>query len=588
MTTEAGSGYLSSCLSCAEIIAVLFFEVMRWDPADPDARDVDAFVLSKGHAAPILWAGLLEAGASGLDESSLRSGQGLSVARPTAANPWIKLATASLGQGLAAASGIALANRLDGIEARIFCLMGDGECAEGSVWEAAQLAADNRLDRLTAIVDVNGLQAGGPAPGRGDTAVLAGRFAAFGWQVREVDGHDVGQLLEALRAGTGAPTAILARTVKGKGVSFLQGAADWHGKTLDEEQMEAALRELGEPPPGRPVEARRVPARAPRSGAGFSPIPLAYGMGEQISTAKAFGDALTKLGERLPELVVMDADATEAAGTAAFAAAFPDRFFEANIAEQAMVGAALGLAVSGKIPCIGAPAAYLTRAYDFIRAAALSPPAHLVICGSQAGVSSGRDGASDLGLEDVAMFRALDGATILCPSDAVSAERLTELAMRSAGMVYLRTSQAPTPVIYESSQELEVGGSKVLAWSELDDLTLVAAGATVREAVQAYHRLLERGVRARVIDAYSVKPLDVLTLQRAAEETGTILVVEDHSMHGGLGDAVSSQVGRLGRVFRLGVTGRQAGGSADELMARHRLSSEAIEREVLAFLEAAA
>ncbi|AGA90328.1 transaldolase [Thioflavicoccus mobilis 8321] len=584
MTTAAGSGHPTSCLSCAELVAALFFDEMRWDPQAPEARDMDRFVLSKGHAAPILWAALKEAGAIDADLLTLRQIDSELQGHPTPAIPWVPAATGSLGQGLSVANGLALADRLDGIPARIFCLLGDGECSEGSVWEAAQFAADNGLDRVVAIVDANGLEQSGEAPYGHDTSVVAGRFRAFGWQALEVDGHDLGDLLVALeRTRDGGPTAIVARTEKGKGVSFLEGAEGWHGKALDEAERDRALAEITAPEIGVRVTPRRVGGGGEPSG-DAPPVPIAvdYAEGETVATRSAFGDALKKLGAQRNDLVVLDGDVKGSTKTATFEEAWPERFLEAQIAEQNMVGVALGLAASGKRPCVATFAAFLTRAYDFIRMAAHSRPPHLLICGSHAGVSIGQDGPSQMGLEDIAMMRALDGAAVLYPCDAVSAERLTEAALDHPGIVYLRTTRGKTPVIYAASETFSIGGSKTLAESPQDRLTLVAAGITVHTALEAHRRLRAQGLSTRVIDAYSVEPLDVETLQRAARETEGLLVIEDHNRHGGLGEAVAAQVGRLGRVFHLGVAGEPRSGTPEELLERHRLSATEIAREALA------
>ncbi|MCF7995807.1 MAG: transketolase [Chromatiaceae bacterium] len=595
MTSRAGSGHATSSLSCADLVTALFFHDMRWDPNAPGARDQDRFLLSKGHAAPILWAALSEAGAIETDPLTLRQIDSDLEGHPTPRNPWIPIATGSLGQGLAAVNGMALADRLDGIEARLFCLLGDGECSEGSVWEAAQFAADQRLEQIVAIVDANGLEQSGPAPYGHETSVLAGRFRAFGWRTLEIDGHDFGDILAALKATREpGPTAIIARTVKGKGISFLEGAEGWHGKALDDDQLAQALVEINEPDLRMLVEPRRLPSAEPtvatmarvaseraQQESGL-PLKVEYELGEEVATRAAFGAALQKLGSRFPDLVVLDGDVKNSTKTQDFAKTYPERFVEAQIAEQNMLGAALGLSASGKRPCIATFAAFLTRSHDVIRMAVHSQQPRMLICGSHAGISIGGDGPSQMGLEDIAMFRALNGTTVLYPADAVSAERLTEAGLEHDGIVYLRTTRGKTPVLYQSDERFEIGGSKTLAESTEDRLTLVAAGITVHTALEASTRLREQGVCTRVIDAYSVKPLDVETLQRAAEETGTLLVIEDHNRDGGLGDAVAAQVGRLGRVFQLGVSGEPRSGAPDELMERHRISGQHIEREALA------
>ena len=523
--------------------------------------------LLKGHAAPILWAVLHEAGAIEDDLGQLRRIHSSLEGHPTPTNPWVRIATGSLGQGLAAANGMALANRSDGIDARIYCLMGDGECSEGSVWEAAQFASLQGLGSVVAIVDVNGLEQSGPAPYGSDTSVLAGRFRAFGWTTLEIDGHDLVAVVESLReARQGGPTAILARTRKGHGVSFLEGAEGWHGKALSEDERDRALAELGQEPADIPVTPRRLGGAVSKGSGTYRGISVdEYRPGEEVATRSAFGDALRRLGDQMPDLVVLDGDVKNSTKTESFAKAFPERFAESHIAEQNMIGAALGLAVNGKRPVAATFAAFLTRAYDFIRMAGHSRPRHLLICGSHAGVSIGEDGPSQMGLEDLAMFRALDGCKILYPCDAVSAARLTELGLLTEGIVYLRTTR-----------------SKTLVSSDDDRLTLVAAGITVHIALEAQRLLREHGVPTRVIDAYSVEPLDVATLEQAARETGTLLVVEDHHLYGGLGDAVSGQVGRLARVFRMGITGEPHSGTPEELFERHHISATSVASEAIA------
>ncbi len=583
MTTAAESGHPTSCMSCAEIVAALFFRQMRWDPNDPHARNVDSFVLSKGHAAPILWAALHEAGAISDDPLSLRRFGSRLEGHPTPNSPWVRVATGSLGQGLAAANGIAAANRLDKIDARVFCLLGDGECSEGSVWEAAQFASLNGLSSVIAIVDVNALGQSQAAPYRHDTAVYARRFAAFGWRTIEIDGHDMAAVLNALsEAAASGPTAIIARTEKGKGVSFLEGASGWHGKPLSPEQTEKALAELGDAGPIARPEPRRVGQFTPRRPATIKDSEPGYKLGESVATRQAFGQALERLGALDPEIVVLDGDVKNSTETELFAKKFPDRFFEAYIAEQNMVGTALGLAVSGKLPFAATFACFLTRAYDFIRMAGYSRPPHLVLCGSHAGVSIGEDGPSQMGLEDIAMFRALIESTVLYPADAVSTERLTRAAMRVPGIVYLRATRAKTPVIYERNEAFPVGGSKTLRSTGQDKVAIVAAGITVHEALAAHDHLQRRGINARVIDAYSVKPLDERVLARAAAETRTLVVVEDHAIDGGLGDAVAAAVGALAPVHRLGIAKLPRSGKPDELLDHYGISRRAIVDKVLA------
>ena len=582
MTTAAGSGHPTSCMSAADIVAALFFEHMRWDPFASQARNVDTFILSKGHAAPLLWAVLSRTGAIEEDPMTLRRIDSSLEGHPTPNNPWVKVATGSLGQGLCAANGMALANRLDGIDARIYCLLGDGECSEGSVWEAAQFASLNKLSNIVAIVDQNALGQSGATPYGRSRGVIAARFRAFGWNVAEIDGHDLYAVNEALRSSSKTgPKAIVAHTIKGKGVSFLEGAEGWHGKALDSKQCEQALAELGPDEECPRVLARRI---AQLSTAPATPLPRVepnYHEGEKVATRKAFGEALTALGAA-PQVVVLDGDVMNSTYTELFAKQYPDRFFECYIAEQNMVGTALGLAVSGKTVVAATFACFLTRAYDFIRMAAHSRPKHLVFCGSHAGISIGEDGPSQMGLEDLAMFRALGESIVLCPSDAVSAERLTEAALRSEGIVYIRTARPATEVLYPNTAEFHVGGSKTLRQSDEDEATLVATGIAVYSALQAHDELRKQGVLTRVIDAYSVKPLDVESLRHAAEETRRIIVVEDHWLDGGLGDAVAAAVGGRATVEKLAVSAEPRSGTMAELFERYHISAHAVSDAVLA------
>lgn len=585
MTTEAGSGHPTSCMSAADIVAALFFAEMRWDPKAPEAADVDTFILSKGHAAPVLWAALHEAGAIAEPLSSLRRFDSTLEGHPTPRNPWVKVGTGSLGQGLSAAAGVAVANRIDGIDARVYCLLGDGECSEGSVWEAAQFASLNRLSNLVAIVDVNGLGQTGATPYGHDAAVFVRRFEAFGWRAVEIDGHDLQAILSVLAEARGnGPFAIVANTVKGKGVSFLAGADGMHGKPLDAEQRKKALAELGDPQGEAAVPPRRVGGRRTEAPVSVGPIAVAYDRDASVATRQAFGDALAKLGERLPDVVVVDGDVGNSTGTLAFTGDHAERFLQGYIAEQNMVGVAMGLAACGKRPFVASFAAFLTRAADFIRMAAHSQLPHIVFCGSHVGVSIGEDGPSQMGLEDLALFRSLSQSTVLYPADAVAAERLTELAAVTPGLVYVRTGRPKTPILYANDEEFPVGGSKVLRSSAEDAFTLVAAGVTVFEALAAHDELKKQGIATRVIDAYSVKPLDGATLRQAITETRGMVVVEDHWIDGGLGDAIAAELaadGHAAPIHRLAVRGQPRSGDPRTLLGRMGISSADIVREVV-------
>ncbi len=580
-TSEAGSGHPTTCLSAADIAAVLFFHVLRFDPKDPQARNVDAFVLSKGHAAPLLWAALHEAGAIDQDPLSLRRFTSPLEGHPTPLVPWVKVATGSLGQGLNAACGMALGKRLDGLDGRVYCLLGDGETAEGSVWEAASFAAHHGLANVCAIVDVNGLGQSGPPLFGHDTGPYAARFQACGFTTVEVDGHDVEALMAAFEVAAGtrdAPTAIIARTEKGKGVPAVEGKPGWHGKPLKKgKELEEALAALGpdEPGVGR-VEPRRLgpePAPAAPVDPSHGDLRPAYELGQEVATREAYGTALVKLGKVSRAVCALDGDTKNSTFSERFKDAHEDRFFECYIAEQGMVGAALGLAAEDKVPFASTFACFFTRAYDFIRMGVISRPKHLVLCGSHAGVSIGEDGASQMGLEDLAMMRALVASTVLYPSDAVSAERLTFEAAATPGIVYIRTSRPKTKVIYGNDERFPVGGSKTPRSSANDVATVVAAGVTVFEALAAADQL---DVPIRVIDAYSVKPLDVATLRRAASETRRLIVVEDHSAFGGLGEAVAAAVGDRAPVEILAVRDIPRSGTPREMLEHHGISARAI------------
>jgi transketolase len=578
-TAEAGSGHPTSCMSMADILSVLFFSEMRFDPRDPSGHDADVFVLSKGHAAPILWAVLKEAGAITEDLLTLRRLDSPLEGHPTPHVPWVRVATGSLGQGLCATAGMAWARRVDGAPGRFFCLMGDGESAEGSVWEAAQFASFHGLDNLCAIVVVNRLGQSGPTMYEHDLAVYEARFRAFGWEAASVDGHDVTAVRETFaraRETKGKPFAVIARTLKGQGVSFLADHENWHGKPVKKgEELQKAVAELGDTSITLAVEARRYPPITERAPATPTVSP-AYTIGQEVATREAYGTALASLAKSAPQVVAIDGDTKNSTYADRFKAVDPHRFAEAYIAEQNMVGAALGMSTEDKIPFASTFACFLTRAYDFIRMAAISKPSHLVLVGSHAGVSIGEDGASQMALEDLAMMRAITGATVLYPSDAVSAERLVETAARTPGIVYIRTSRPKTKVLYKNDEPFPVGGSKTLRSSAKDAVTVVAAGVTVPEALEAHDRLAKDGVDIRVIDLYSLKPIDAATLLKAASETKGFVTVEDHSVCGGVGEAVAGVVAGKAPVSILGVREIPRSGQPKELLAMHGLDADAI------------
>jgi len=572
VSSRAGSGHPTSSLSAAELMSVLVARHLRYDVARPHAANNDHLIFSKGHASPLYYSILLAIGAIEEDEFlTYRRRDSRLEGHPTPVLPWVDVATGSLGQGLPIGVGIALAGKkLDRLPYRVWVLCGDSEMAEGSMWEAAAQASYDGLDNLVAIIDVNRLGQTGPTRYEWNLDVYAGRLRAFGWHTIEIDGHDV-DAVDAAYAEAAAtadrPTAVIARTIKGRGVSAVENKNGAHGKPVEDEA--AAIRELGglrdiRLAPQRPqgsATAHGFPAQGPLA------LPR-YEQGQKVATRKAYGDALVALGRANPAIVVLDGEVGNSTYTETFARELPERFFQMYIAEQQMIGAAIGLQVRGWRPFAATFAAFLTRAFDFVRMAAVSQ-ANVSLCGSHAGVSIGEDGPSQMGLEDLATLRAVHGSTVVYPCDANQTARLLALLADQPGISYMRTTRQATPVMYGPDEEFTIGGSRVLRSSDHDAVTIVAAGITVGEALAAADRLAGEGVGARVIDLYSVKPLDVGTLVEAAEATGHVLTVEDHWPEGGLGEAVFSALAEAG----VGVAG--------ELLAvRHMPDSATPEQEL--------
>ena len=584
-TTEAGGGHPTTCMSAADLVAALFFAEMRYDPAHPQHEFADRLVLSKGHAAPLLYAAWAEAGfIPRADLLNLRKFTSDLEGHPTPRLPFVDVATGSLGQGLCAGIGVALNARRIGSDYRTYVLMGDGEAAEGSVWEAAAAAQFFDLDNLVGITDVNALGQSRGTQHEHDLGSFVRRWTAFGWHCISIDGHDMAQILGALaqaRSITGQPTMIVARTQKGQGVSFLAGQPNWHGKALKKgDELTRALAELDAQlvpePAGSAAEIRR-PAR-PSVPAG--PVPTAsmvaaphYALGDLVATREAYGTAIAKLGDLDPRVVALDADVKNSTFSERFEAKHADRFYQCFIAEQVMIGAAMGLASRGAIPFPSTFAAFLSRAADFIRMAAISG-LNVKMAGSHAGVSIGEDGASQMALEDLAMMSAEPNMTVLYPSDAVCAERLVAEAAYHPGPVYLRMSRPKTPVIYANDAAFRIGGSTVLRESAQDVATVIGAGITLFEALEAYDQLKAEGIKIRVVDAYSIQPIDVATMQRCAHETRRLITVEDHYPVGGLGDAVARAVAPSGAVVtRLAVREIPHSGTPGELVHHYGLSA---------------
>ena len=585
-TTAAGSGHPSSSCSAADLVAALFFGHMRYDPRNPRYPNNDRFILSKGHAAPLLYAAWAENGFIPVKELlTLRQLNSDIEGHPTPRLPFVDVASGSLGQGLGVGVGMSLCARLDNLDYRTYVLMGDGECAEGSVWEAASLAGVYQLNNLIAVIDVNRLGQSQPTAFGHNIDVYRKRFDAFNWRTEEIEGHDMEEILEVLgAAGLGKqPLAIIAKTYKGAGVSFMQDKEGWHGKACSKEEAAAAIAELqpkAQSGIGLPIPAPdQLPL--PKNEAPPSYPPINYKMGDKVATREAFGTALARMGDADQRIVAVDGDTKNSTYSEKFMKKFPERFFECYIAEQNMVGVATGFGTRGKVPFASTFAAFFTRAHDQIRMASHSM-ANLKLVGSHVGVSIGEDGGSQMGLEDLAMMRAIAGSIVLYPSDAVCAEKLMEHMAQTHGIAYLRTSRPKTPVIYSNEESFPIGGAKVLRQSANDKVTVVGAGVTLFEALQAADELAKDGISITVIDAYSVKPLAKDLLRSAAQKTNNlILTVEDHYPEGGLGDTVAGELSTDGiRVHKLAVFEAPRSGKPEELMAKYGIDAAAIAKKV--------
>ncbi len=588
-STSAGSGHPTSSMSAADLLAVLVTRHLRYDWNDPHAPGNDHLIFSKGHASPLLYAVFKAVGVVGEDELMTgyrRFGQRLQ-GHPTPVLPWVDVATGSLGQGLPDGVGVALAGKyLERRPYRVWVLCGDSELAEGSIWEALDKASYYRLSNLIAIVDVNRLGQRGPTELGWNLDAYARRAEAFGARVLVIDGHDASAIDDAMAAAENEngeqPTVILARTVKGRGFSEVEDSPDWHGKPFPPDMAERAIAELG--------GIRNMVLHGPRPASGthhavtepsIADVPRPrYAVGDRVATRTAYGDALVALGAHDPRVVALDAEVSNSTYADRFAHAYPDRYFEMFIAEQQMVAAATGMAARGYRPFASTFAAFLTRAYDFIRMAAISG-VELRLVGSHAGVEIGADGPSQMGLEDIAMFRAMHGSTVLYPSDATSTAALVEAMAATPGITYLRTTRGAYPTLYADGETFPIGGSKVLRSSDHDHVILIGAGVTLHACLDAADLLAEQGIHARVIDCYSIKPVDTATFTAAATATGGRLVIaEDHHPEGGLGSAVTDALLAAGtpdlRVARLAVREMPGSGSGPELLAWAGIDAEHI------------
>lgn len=595
MTSVAGSGHPTSALSAADLVAALFFHAMSYDPNNPRHPNNDRFILSKGHACPLLYAAWKEAGV--LTEKELytyRNFDSVLEGHPTMRFAHTEAATGALGIGLSIGVGLALSTRLDALSCKTYVLLGDGELAEGAVWEAAELAHFYKLNNLIAIVDCNRLGQSAETVHGHHAHRYEEKFAAFGWKTFLVDGHNMQQIVDVLdraRAVDNVPVVIIAKTFKGYGISQAQDKLGYHGKAFSKEELNTIFIELEK----KFSEAAafdthsyewkpKLPATAdvrPEEDVVFHEPP--FKVGELLATRKAYGFALREAGARSGRTVALDGDVKNSTYAEIFEEKYKERFFQCFIAEQNMVGMAIGFDRRAKIPFVSTFGAFMTRAHDQIRMAAIGQ-ARLRLIGSHAGVSIGEDGPSQMALEDIGMMRALPGSVVLYPCDAVSSWRLVEqMANYQGGISYLRTTRQETPVFYEKTETFEIGGCKVLARSDQDKVCIVAAGITVHEALKAYAQLQEQGISIAVIDLYSIKPLDAATVQAVAKKAGnTIITVEDHYREGGLGEAVASALSATGiRIKQLSVTQLPRSGKPEQLLAWAGIDAAAIVQAVM-------
>jgi transketolase len=580
MSAAAGSGHPTSSMSAADLLAVLVDGYLRYDFDDPKSPANDRLVFSKGHASVLVYAIYRAAGVLS-DEEILeyRTLGSMLEGHPTPRIPWVDVATGSLGQGLPIGVGMAIAAKyLERLSTRVWVACGDSEMAEGSMWEAFEHAAHYELDNLTAIIDVNRLGQRGETMVGWDLDVYAARAEAFGWNAIEVDGHDLDAIDDAFGravATSGKPTVVVARTKKGKGVAVVENQNGFHGKPLDD--PEAAIAELGGKTDVVIEVAKPDVTASPRAAPSPFDLPR-YDVGSKVATRKAYGDALAAVGAARPDVVAVDGEVSNSTFTETFAKAHPDRYFEMYIAEQQLVAAAVGLQAVGWRPFASTFAAFFSRAYDFVRMAAISR-ATLALCGSHAGVSIGEDGPSQMGLEDLAEFRAIHGSTVLHPCDANQTAQLVAAMADTPGISYLRTLRPATTVLYHPDETFTIGGSRVLRSTDGDDVAIVGAGITVHEALEAAETLAGEGIAARVIDLYSIKPLDVDTLRSAALDTGRLVTVEDHWAEGGLGDAVLAALAEIDEpthVVKLAVREMPRSATPEECLAQAGIDAKHI------------
>ena len=583
-TTRAGSGHPSSSLSAVELMSTLFFGgFFKFKINHIEYINNDRLIFSKGHASPLMYALWAAAGAVSEEELlTMREFGSRLEGHPTPNFPYAEAATGSLGQGLSIGLGMALnAKYIDKLPYHTYVLLGDSEMTEGSQWEAVQIAAYYKLDNLIGIIDVNRLGQSGETIYGWDIKAYEKRISSFGWETITVDGHNIKEIADAYKYAlgiNGRPKMIIAKTIKGKGVSLLENKNGWHGKVISKEQMDTALTELGNVDKnirGEILNPEQV--SLPEEGIEkYDKIPMVSG---EIATRKAYGNTLINIFSKYPRIVVLDAEVSNSTFSMIFKKRFPQRFFEIFIAEQNMVGTALGLSLRGKIPFISTFAAFLTRAFDQIRMSQYSK-SNIKFVGSHSGVSIGEDGASQMGLEDIAMFRALLECVVLYPADGISTEKLVEKAAAHFGNVYIRTTRMDTPIIYSNEDDFAIGGSKVVKESNNDVVAICAAGVTLHEALKAYEKLKKENIMVRVIDVYSIKPIDKDSIRKAQKETKALLTVEDHYANGGMGEAVKSVSSEKSPVYILAVRKMPRSGKPYELLDYEEISYKAIIKKV--------
>lgn len=592
-TTKAGSGHVTSSLSSVELMAVLFYKYFRFDLAKPQFIENDRLIFSKGHASPLFYSLYAVAGkVSEKEMMTLRQFDSVLEGHPTKRFKYTEVPTGSLGQGLSAGVGMALSAKMDKKDFLTYVLLGDGEMAEGQVWEALEIASNYKLNNLVGIVDVNRLGQTGQTLLGHDLVTLEGRIKSFGWRTYIInDGHSLEEIdkaykyiLDELPKGD-SPFMILAKTIKGKGVSFLENKDGWHGRVLNESELGQALKEVGDIDKNLKMKVNRpnqVKIQPKTAAKGFGPkANLEYKVGDLIATREAYGRALTEFGELYNDIIVMDGDMSNSTKSYVFKEKYPERYFEMFIAEQNMTSVAMGLSERGKTPFISTFSSFWTRAYDQIRILNYSGN-HVVFCGSHYGVSIGQDGPSQMGLEDVSMFRTLPNTTVFCPADAVSCRAIVKLMYENNGVNYMRITKYKTPVMYDTVNRFKVGGSQTLKQSKNDAVTLIGCGDVVFECIKACDKLGDEGIKARVIDAYCLKPIDTETIRKAAQETNAIITVEDHYLTGGLGDAVLDALatGSSTPVYKLGVGKTPKSGRPEELLEYEGISANDIIEKV--------